>query len=248
MKIALVSVAALLAISGTALAELTSYNGSVTASSSRYTLNRAGTLLEVPSFVNTRGPAFTDIYDNTVTPVAFGGNGTNFLGDNLITTGTGDVRELEFSIGNAGAVVAGTGTLTRLDIGILIYQFDGVSGYNQIYSNNFNDIAMNLPHGNFTTLTLTDPGVSLTQTDIIVAVRLSDPIGTTGTNLFQVRANPVAVGSSDNDLVVGNTTAITGFASFAGTNNNIMYRVAIPAPGSLALLGLGGLAAVRRRR
>lgn len=245
MKIALVSVAALLAISGTALAELTSYNGPITASSSRYTLNRAGSLLEVPSFVNNRGPAFTDIYDNTVTPLAFGGNGTNFLGDNLITTGTGDIRELEFSIGNSGT---GAGTLTRLDIGILIYQFDGVSGYNQIYSNSFNDIAMNLPAGNFTTLTLTDPGVSLTQTDIIVAVRLFDPIGTGATNLFQVRANPVAVGSSDNDVAVGNATAITGFATFPTGSNNLMYRVAIPAPGSLALLGLGGLAAIRRRR
>lgn len=34
----------------------------------------------------------------------------------------------------------------------------------------------------------------------------------------------------------------------AGDNQTVLFRLQIPAPGSLALLGLGGLAAVRRRR
>lgn len=244
MKVA-VSALVLAAFAGSASAALESVDGPLRFNGSKLRFER-GQWSEVPAFASTREP-IVDIYDNTVTPITFGGAGAgNFLGDNLITTGTGDIRELEFSVGNAGA---GAGTLTRVDVQIQVWELDpDALSYFQIGAATFDNIPVNVTAGQFTSLTATDLGISLTQTDILVLVRLSDPVGTGLGNLLQVRANPVAIGSSTNDLVVGNAVGPTGFGAFAGTNNNLWYRVAVPAPGSMALLGLGGLLAARRRR
>lgn len=247
MKTGLVSCAVLLASAGAAMGSLQTIEGPISYSGTRYQLSRVGHLQEVPSFASTREPIM-DIYDNTVTPLAFGGNGTNFLGDELQTTGIGDIREFEFSVGNAGT---GAGTLTRIDISIQFWEDDlggnGPADYTFLGQLDFNDVALNLAAGTFTSLVLTDPGISLSQQTVVALVRLHDPVGTGPANLFQVRADPPAVGTSANDIAVGNATGFTGFAAFP-SSNNLWYRVAVPAPGSLALLGLGGLVAVRRRR
>lgn len=245
MKIALVSSALLLSVAGSAFGALESLDGPMQFSGEkmRFERNQWQTL---PGFSSTRGGPITDIYDNTLTPLAFGNGGAgNFFGDNLITTGIGDIRELEFSVGNAGT---GAGTLTRVDIQIQVWELDpDALSYFQIGGLAFDNVPVNLAAGQFTSLTVTDPGIALTQTDILVVMRLSDPIGSGLSNLFQIRANPVVIGSSANDLVTGNATGPTGFGAFA-SNNNLFYRVAVPAPGSVALLGLGGLIVGRRRR
>lgn len=243
MKIAAASVLTLLALSGTALAEFTTLTGPMAQASERLVLDRAGNASRQPVGFGNRGPAFVDIYDNVnSTALAAGANANLFLGDNVITTGVGDIREFEFSLFNGGTAI-----WTRTDISVIFFEFNGL-GYDLLGQLNFNDVTVGLSPGFFTTLTVTDPGITLSNNDVIAAVRFTDVQGIAANQAGQIRSGPVPViGTSANDIFVETAPGNFTFAAFP-SNNNLMYRIAVPAPGALALLGLGGIVAARRRR
>jgi hypothetical protein len=60
--------------------------------------------------------------------------------------------------------------------------------------------------------------------------------------------NPPAVGTSANQLVLLNNVTPAPFANVVGNSSFFIRTDNIPTPGSLALLGLAGIAAGRRRR
>lgn len=248
MKAASFAVLAVTAVAGgagSALGALTEFNGPFVESETRIVMNRDGARRVEPVGFGLRGGPITDVYDSLGTIVAAAANANLFLGDNLITTGTGDVREFEFTLFNGSTNAA----WTRSDISVLFLEFDGVSTYNVIDQLNFNDVPIGLAAGAFTTFLLEDPGITITNTDIVAAVRFTDVQGIAANQAAQLRTNPVLIGSSANTFHFRENGAPGAFA-FVGfaSNNNFAYRVAVPAPGALALLGLGGLAAIRRRR
>lgn len=243
MKLVTLSVLALMAAAGGASAAITTYTGPISQSDHRIVMDRAGNLRTQPVGFGDRGPAFVDIYDNVNTTALAGvSNADRFTGDLLNTTGTGAIREFEFSLLNAGTAV-----WTRTDISIIFLESDGVGPFNFLGQLDFDNVPVGLNPGFFTTLVITDPGITLTQTEVIAAVRFTDVQGIAVTQTAQIRANPVVVGSSDDTFLVADLGSGLTFAGFP-SNNNVMYRIAVPAPGALALVGLGGLVAIRRRR
>lgn len=201
-------------------------------------------------------PPFTDVYNNLdapSAPLSFISNTNRFLGDQLLLTSPGSIQEVEITLGNSSAG-GNTAALTRIDLDLQIYQRTSPTTFDLVTSLNFNDVAITggLGAGFFTAFTIDlGAGVPVTSNEIILAVKWSDPVGpTTGINaLRQVLFNPVRIGSSDNTFLWGDIDGDGDIESAAaGPNNNLGYRVAIPTPATLTLIGLSGLAACRRRR
>ncbi len=245
MKTQMLAVMAVVAASGSAMGSLTEFSGPFAQSNDRIVINgRTGAVRTQQAGFADRGGPLTDVYDNVSSPaLAAGTNGGNFLGDEVITTGTGTIREFEFSAFNGGTV-----PWTRADISIVFFEFDGVSAFNFLAQLDFDNVPLNIAGGgSFGFLTLTDPGVTISNTDVIVALRYRDIVGPAQNQVGQIRSNPPVVGSSDNTFLWGDIGAGLQPLAFA-SNNNLAYRIAVPAPGAIALVGLGGLLVARRRR
>jgi hypothetical protein len=119
------------------------------------------------------------------------------------------------------------------------------------------------------TLTQTVPGIRGSSTTELTPLDLSTPIlidgltavylhavgpGTGGIRYSGTGTSPPQTMWSNGDLELFSDVSRTGSTPFGGSRftprtfaGNIHYDI-IPAPASLALLGLGGLAATRRRR
>lgn len=67
-------------------------------------------------------------------------------------------------------------------------------------------------------------------------------------NIGQQLRNPPVLGTSANQLVIGNSVVSAPFSNAVGNSSFFIRTDNIPTPGSLALLGLAGIAAGRRRR
>src|SRR5262249_13775732 len=112
-----------------------------------------------------------------------------------------------------------------------------------------------LPAGFFSVITFTGLSglgtpINLSTTDLLVSPQLSTTVGSTRAGI--AGSSPVTVGSSPVSFYKNDPSSPpAGFYVFSGgaTPGDPIYKlVTIPAPGSLALLGLGGLIAGRRRR
>jgi hypothetical protein len=90
--------------------------------------------------------------------------------------------------------------------------------------------------------------ISFDTTDVLIKQQLVGGQGRYGVIL----ANPVAVGSSGGDMYINNPPALAEGFYNVGTAPNFIgnpgYFVFIPTPGAAAVLGMGGLVALRRRR
>jgi len=171
------------------------------------------------------------------------------------------IRKVTFSVGNANAVAVSARVRVRFWFG------DGAGGGPGTYYNgvgfSFNPITF---AANSANLFFFDPGAGvlaqIASGNRMWAGMTFDNVGATATsaqldNLGQLLFNPPAIGSSQDVMF---TTTAAG--SFFGTANpagsfqnfggnpvaNHGWEFVVPAPTSLALLGLGGIVAGRRRR
>jgi hypothetical protein len=113
-----------------------------------------------------------------------------------------------------------------------------------------------LAAGFFSTVSVTGLvglGINLDTTDIIATQTVTALSGGT-TRIGVASLNPLLAGtSSGTSIYVDSNTiggGVAGFYNFGNPiiNSNLGYRITVPTPGAMALVGLGGLVAARRRR
>jgi hypothetical protein len=195
------------------------------------------------------------VYDNSAGTSLIGTSSTNLSttwGDNTMLTGTGILEEFSCSIFNSGSSATAMAS-TDINIGFnqMVAGLPGASlgGFTGTVT-----FGTPLAPGFFSVITfvglsgLSTP-VNLSSTDILVRQQLSATVGSTRAGI--VSANPIAVGSSPPTFWKDDPSSPpAGFYVFAsGAPADVLYKMnIIPAPGAMALLGLGGLLAGRRRR
>lgn len=202
----------------------------------------------------TRGVAI-DVYNNHPSASNFGLSSTDLTsiwGDELTTTGTGTLQEFGLTIFNSGS---SAGPLVTADVAINFFRISDsslIGGFTGTL-----DFGAGLNPGFFSRVTFTGLdglGIDLDTTNILVTQQRTDHTGT-ASRLGIASLMPILVGSSPDDMYVDSDTVgggVPGFYNFtvagAPAPANPGYRVAVPTPASMALLGLGGLFAARRRR
>lgn len=203
-----------------------------------------------------RGVPETVLYSNLTGPSAIIGgfslaaNNAQF-GDRITMTGAlGPLDEFACTIwsgtgAGSGAILGGTLNVTfsrssdNSLIGELNIPLDPIFGES------------GLAPGFFTIIDVT--GIALTQNitfdtnDIIVRQRIN---GADGGRAGIIILNPIHVGSSIQALWLDGPGAPAGFYNLGNPpiQSNPGYFLFVPSPGAAAMLGLGGLLAMRRRR
>lgn len=179
-------------------------------------------------------------------------NLSTIWGDSVTTTGTGVLEEFTASIFNSGS---SSGAMISTTLGVAFNQM--VAGSPGASLGGFNGnvtFSSPLQPGFYTTVTFTglsglSTPIDLSTTDLLIRQQLTNTVG--GSRVGVVSANPIGVGSSPASFYKDDPSAPpAGFYTFtSGAPADILYKLnVIPAPGSLALLGLGGLISGRRRR
>lgn len=170
------------------------------------------------------------VYDNSTSPALFGVSSTSLTsiwGDRLLTTNTGLLSEMMFSIFNSGS---SAGALLTAQIGVSLY--DGVtSALLGSYTVNFNFGAGLNPGfytlGNVTGLDLLS--INLPVTDVIVTQTVLAKTGT-ASRLGIVSLTPPTVGTSPPSMYVSSATigsGVPGFYTFASGAANPGYRLTL---------------------
>ncbi len=214
------------------------------------------------------GASYSNI-DNFTGSVSVNGGATStitrLVADDITSAVNGlagqSFRKVTFSVGNLNAVAVSARVRVRF------WLSDGAGGAPGTYYNgagfSFSPITFNANSAN---LFFFDPGAGaipqLAAGQTMWAGMTFDNVGATATtaqlnNLGQLIMNPPVIGTSQDAIF-----ATTNPGSFFGTNNpagslsnfggtpvaNLGWEFVVPAPGSLALIGMGGLLAGRRRR
>lgn len=195
------------------------------------------------------------IYDSTLGGTVAATSSTNLntiWGDEAIMTSTGILEEFSCAIFNSGSsasamisttVNVGFNAMSGGVPGASLGGFSGTITFSSPLTPGFYSLVT------FTGLSGLATPVNLSTNDVLIRQQLSSTVGSTRAGV--VSATPVAVGSSPASFYKDDPSAPpAGFYTFAGgAAGDIMYKVnTIPAPGAMALLGLGGLVAGRRRR
>ncbi len=200
--------------------------------------------------------AGTTVFDNSAggTLLAFSStNLSNTWGDDFVSTGTGTVDEFSFAVFNSGS---SAGSLLTATVAIRFYDDTsatspfGPLGLQGGFNGNVN-FGAGLNAGFFSIVTFTGLsglGINLLDTYNVVTQQVTAKTGTAN-RLGVVSANPIAIGSGFSDFYQNPGSAGEGwYTSASGAVNLVNKTVVIPAPGAMAVLGLGGLVAGRRRR
>jgi opacity protein-like surface antigen len=194
-----------------------------------------------------------DVYSNIGGTANFGFSSTDFnavWGDRIQTTGTGTLDQADFTVFNASTTGAGP-----LLTGTFVISFVDAVSLTTLgsFSTNLTFGVAGLAPGFFTTVSVTGLGglgINLSTTDILMTQQVTANTGS-ALRLGIASLNPITAGSSANTMFINASTV--GAAGYYNIGNpaldaNPGYRVNIPTPGTLGLLGLGGLVAMRRRR
>lgn len=198
----------------------------------------------------------TTVFDNSGggTLGAFSStNLTNTWGDDFVATGTGTVDEFSFAVFNsgssAGPLLTATAQVLFWDDTLAVAPFSP-AGFQGGFNGNIN-FGAGLNPGFYSIVTFTGLsglGINLLDTYNVFTQQITAKTGTAN-RLGVVSANPIAIGSGFSDFYQNPGSAGEGwYTSASGPVNLINKTVVIPAPGALAMLGLGGLVAGRRRR
>lgn len=182
-----------------------------------------------------------EVIGDDITPAAF-----------IAPSGGGTVRQVTISIANFGADIVGQDV--SLDLVFFRNDGSGIGGI-PIAGSVIGTIAINIPSFNLSGATfglfsftgLTSSQLSLTSDDFWLGVRFNSVGLSDGTQLGQVFYTGGSIGSSDNTEYFQDSVSANPRFN-AGTTNNFGYEIVVPAPGALALLGLGGMVGLRRRR
>jgi len=196
--------------------------------------------------------AIYDVYNNTSSSAnaAFSSTDlTSVWGDNVVTVGTGLLKENAFTVYNSSS---SAGPLLTAQVAIDFYR-NSDSSYIGGYTTNpisFGGGA-GLAAGFYTIINVTgldSLNIVLDTTDLIVTQTVLNPTGT-ASRLGWASLNPVTIGSSPISFYADSATVgAAGFYNLSGgTPANLGYRIAVPEPTTLALLALGGVLALRRR-
>lgn len=201
------------------------------------------------------GRAGITVYDNTAGTSLVGTSSTNLSttwGDELLTTGTGILEEYSCSIFNSGSSASAM-VSTDINIGFNA-MVGGTPGASLGGFSGSVTFGSPLAPGFFSVITFTGLSglatpIDLNTTDILARQQLSTTVGSTRAGV--VSANPIAIGTSPPSFWKDDPSSPpAGFYVFSsGAPADLINKVNIvPAPGAMALLGLGGLVAGRRRR
>lgn len=255
MFVRALAVAGLLGVAATAGAEMVTEPAQL-ASAVRLDLGSGQMSTYVPRTVNNRG-ASGILYSNLTTPSAVSGGfsqaGTAAIfGDRVNFVGTGGaLDEFAFTVFNSSS----GGNTVPMTTGTMNIEFRRGAD-NSLIGGLSIDLApifgTGLNPGFYTIVDVA--GIALSQninfdtTDVLIKQQLVGGQGRYGVVLL----NPIAIGSSGGDMYINNPPGLAeGFYNIGQAPNfigNPGYFVFIPAPGASALLGLGGLVALRRRR
>lgn len=193
----------------------------------------------------------TTIYSNTASAPNFGVSSTDLnstWGDRVTTTGTGGpVTSQQYTIFNSGSSL---GSLLTATVDLLYF-----NGATNTFINGFAgtiNFGTGLAAGFFSIVTFTGLdglNMNLPTTDIIMTQKVTAKTGL-ASRLGIASLNPVNIGSSGPEMYIDSTTiGPAGYYTFSNGPAQPGYQIdLVPAPGALALMGLGGLMASRRRR
>jgi PEP-CTERM motif len=200
-----------------------------------------------------------DVYNNTnpAAPANFGFSSTDMLstfGDRVTTTGTGILQEADFTVFNAGTSAGSLLTATYN-----IRYFDGPSGLalpGVGFTTNVN-FGAGLGVGFFSIVTVTNLAalnININTTDVTWTQQRTASTGAAN-RIGIASLNPPTIGTSIPQMYIQSATVGGGVAGFynIGTAPNFLpanpgARINVPEPTTMALLGLGALALIRRRR
>lgn len=240
------SLVAVAVLSGTAFADLSAENAVFAGAR---TIDLMGNDIGTPRGGTT---VFSNLQSGFTANAAFSSTDLGAVwGDQLALAGTGTLESFSFAIFNSGS---SAGALTSAVVDFAFFRASDSSSLGG-FSVNTGDI--NLNAGFFTTLTvggLGGFGVDLDTTDVIVLQTVTSTVGAAN-RLGVISATPASVGTSIPQLYIQASTVGGGVAGFynitsagAPISFNVGYELVVPTPGSMALLGMGGLFASRRRR
>jgi hypothetical protein len=198
----------------------------------------------------------TTVYDNTgnAANAAFSStNLANVWGDDFITTGTGTVDEFSFAVFNsgssAGALLTATAQVLFWDDTLAVSPFSP-AGFQGGFNGNIN-FGAGLNPGFYSIVTFTGLsglGINLLDTYNVFTQQITAKTGAANRLGIASLGTPT-IGSGFSDFYQNPGSAGEGWYTSGTTVVNLANKtVVIPAPGALAMLGLGGLVAGRRRR
>lgn len=241
----LVAAALLAAVAGSASAELSGESAQFAGYININAVSGDTTYTDSP--ITTRA---TTQYTNTASAANFGFSSTDLnstWGDDTYGVGTGGTLSgFQATIFNSGS---STGSLLTATIAFSFYDANTLAplgGFNG--SVNF---GTGLNKGFYTILTwsnLDSFGIVVPK-DVMITQKVTAKTGL-ASRLGFVSLNPPTIGSSFDDFYANSTTVgAAGWYTVASGPANPGYQLdVVPAPASLALLGMGGLIAGRRRR
>lgn len=179
-------------------------------------------------------PAMADVFTSSAAFLAAIEPGYYY--NNFTGVPTGAVPSLSYSSGGFSYTISTGGGISGLYNGTGFVSTDNASDVLQIDFTSGNVSAVG---GNFWATDINFNAIAAT-----VAINLSDgtsvSFNATSANDFRGFTSNVTITSMTIDAIDG--------AAFAWTTMDNLYVGAVPAPGALAVLGLGGLVAGRRRR
>ncbi len=169
----------------------------------------------------------TVVYDNTGSSALFGFSSTDLnsiMGDEVLTTGTGTLSEVAWSVFNSGSSAGSLLTATYL-----------LSFYDAILGTPYGSFTVNvnfgtgLAKGYYTIVdvpNLDALGINITGTDVLVTQKRTAHTGT-ASRLGIVSLDPPSVGSSPAYFFLSNTTSAAGYYTIASGNANPGFLVSL---------------------